>query len=106
MYLSLAYSDGRCIGYVKIFLSLLLIYMTQSKDSLTSGMCLYLHVPCFTVAGVSHLDGHRAPIVSITPISTASASTPASQGDAGQRECGVIKETSGGLSFQLATLDR
>ena len=61
-------------------------------------------------AGVSHLDNHRAPIVSITPISTASSSTAGGGGGSGvtgHREGGGdVQETYSGLSFQLATLDR
>ena len=61
-------------------------------------------------AGVSHIDNHRAPIVSITPITstgTSSSATASGGGGTGHREGGGnIQEGSSGLSFQLATLDR
>jgi hypothetical protein len=56
-------------------------------------------------AGIPQTDNHRAPIVSITPISTSSGGGSGVTG--GHREGGGdVQETSSGLSFQLATLDR
>jgi hypothetical protein len=56
-------------------------------------------------AGIPQTDNHRAPIVSITPISTASGGGGGVT--SGHREGGDdVQETSSGLSFQLATLDR
>ena len=58
-------------------------------------------------AGVSHIDNHRAPIVSITPITSTASATASGGGGTGHREGGGnIQEGSSGLSFQLATLDR
>ena len=62
-----------------------------------------VHCVCFSAAGIPQTDNHRAPIVSITPISTASGGAVTG----GHMEGGGdVQETSSGLSFQLATLDR
>ena len=78
-------------------------------------LCMYMYAFMNSTvfdfaAGVSHIDNHRAPIVSITPItSTGTSSSATASGDGGGtglREGGSdIQEASSGLSFQLATLD-
>ena len=78
-------------------------------------LCMYKHAFMNSTvfdfaAGVSHIDNHRAPIVSITPITstgTSSSATASGGGGTGLREGDSdIQEASSGVSFQLATLDR
>ena len=75
-------------------------FLTRLCHHSVSNTHIHTH-PHTLPAGIPYLEGHQAPVISITPISA--------EGGGGAKPGALIEhseEDSVGLSFQLASLDR